>query len=117
MKLMGIELQDVGKKPEKPCEPENPPKMWYPTFYLGGDQVPEVLKDAEHDTEVILVARCRVSNVGTEDGEKGKTFSVNLEVQSLGCKPYSKKKVSEMTEEETVESLKGEEGYDREDED
>ena len=110
MKLMGIDLQHMGKKPEKAekssaPEPTNPVKEHFPNLYLSGDQVPNSLKSAKHDDQVIVVAKCRIVSVGTQDGEKGKTYNIDLELQEVGIKPYSKKKISEMDEEEATEAL------------
>ena len=123
MKLMGVTLQHMGTKPneaEPKTSPEvatDKPKEYFPSLYMNGDQVPDALKSAEHDDVVIIIAKARVVSVGTTDSDGGKRYNVDLELQDVGCKPYSKKKVSEMSEEETIESLKGEEGYDPEDED
>lgn len=110
MKFYGMTLQHVGKKPEKAekstaPEPANPPEEYFPSLYLDGDQVPDGLKSAKHDDVVVLVARCRVASVGTHDGENGKRFNLNLELQDVGVKPHSKKKIAEMDEKEASEAL------------
>ena len=120
MKMMGMEMHHVGEKPTKEtganvAEP-TPPKEYFPSLHLSSDQVPDVLKGMEHDDEVILVAKARVSNIGTSDDGKGKRYNVELEFQEMGVKPFIKKKASEMDEDELIEDMKAEKGYDREEE-
>lgn len=111
MKMMGMELTHIGKKPvvetdaPKSAHAGDAPKECFPSLYLSGHEVPDALKAMEHDDQVIVVAKGRISNVGTNDSEKGKTYTVTLELHELGVKPYTKKKASEMTEEEATEAL------------
>lgn len=119
MKMMGMSLDHMGRKPEKAeaptaVEQKNPPKETFPSIYLSGDDVPGSLKGAKHDDLVVLVAKCRVANIGTDDGEHGKRYNVSLELQDVGIKPFAKKKASEMSEEEATAALENGDPVDEE---